>query len=494
MKEILEKLTKRTEESNAHLEVNAALAKERNASLRVQSHIAKQQDEKLRSLVNITKAGLLGDEREKSVARLQEDLKETRESRKDAYQKETDEKSFDLRAKAKALQEESIRISSSSLAILRFNVIRDFRKGLAAKKAAKIATNRAKLLAQSILDIRDTLKRDGKTNVELLKAYKDPSEKGLLRKSAEGIASLVKITKDGETRSPTLKLIKYFRDRDKRAAIRDKERQQEALKAVNNKDLIANMRFGKAPKKGFANSAKMFFGRLNAWTVAIGNLIAKAAVFIGPKILTLLRFAAKRFFVIGVVISAIMGIKDAIAAFAKTEGGMVEKVTAALGEFSRTFLATFLGGMIEGIKFIGLKIAELFGADPNGPMMTAFRNWNAIDAVKELFDGIVNSLKELVVGLVGEITDGASMFGPDSNWFQSAIGVLLGAGKGLLIGLVDGIAELLGSFLMFDPTADSDLGQSLKDFSMKDWLEGTVRPFILGIPDAIAKFLRWCYR
>ena len=62
MKELLEKLTKRTEETNAALQVNTALTKEGNASLRIQSQLAKAQDEKLRSLVNITKAGLLGDE------------------------------------------------------------------------------------------------------------------------------------------------------------------------------------------------------------------------------------------------------------------------------------------------------------------------------------------------------------------------------------------------------------------------------------------------
>ena len=139
MKEILEKLTKRTEETNAHLQVNAALSQERNASLKVQSALAKQQDEKLRSLVNITKAGLLGDEREKSVARLQEDLKESRESKRHSSRKDSDERSFNLREQAKELQQRSVALSEGSLAILRFNVFNDLRRRIMTRKAAQLA-------------------------------------------------------------------------------------------------------------------------------------------------------------------------------------------------------------------------------------------------------------------------------------------------------------------------------------------------------------------
>lgn len=490
MKEILEKLTKRTEETNAHLEVNAVLSKERNASLKVQSALAKQQDDKLRSLVNITKAGLLGDEREKSVARLQEDLKESRQSKRDARQQDNDEKSFNLREQAKELQQRSVALSEGSLAILRFNVFNDLRRRLASRKAERLAENRSRLMAQSLVDIRTNLAADGKTNLELLRAYKDPAEKTLMQKTAAGIASLVKITKDGETRSPTLKLIKYFKDRDKRAAIREKEKNQEALNAAKNPNLLKDVKFGKAPKGGLLNMTRLVFTRLGAYLIALAPVLKGGFAAMLIKALPAVKALGKRFFVIGAVIAAFRGIGDAIKAFNSFEGDAAPfvKVIPAIGAFARTFIADLLGGTIMAIKFIGMKIAEFFGADPNSETMKTLRKWNPIDAVRGLWDGIVNTISEVFVGLIAEIMDGATMFGPNSNWFQSTIGVILGFGKGLLIGVVDGVAELFGSLLQFDPFADSDLGQMFKDFSMKDWLEETVRPFITSIPDRVAEF------
>lgn len=130
------------------------------------------------------------------------------------------------------------------------------------------------------------------------------------------------------------------------------------------------------------------------------------------------------------------------------------------------------------------------GAD--GPVLEAIKNWSAIDAIREIFDGLVNGITETITGFVGEIMEGTTMFGPDSNWFLSTIGGILGAFKGILFGVVDGIAELLGSiFTAFNFVGDADLGTMFKDFSMKDWLEGTVGPFILGIPDAIGRFFTY---
>ncbi len=488
MKEILEKLTKRTEETNAHLEINAALSQERNAALKVQSFLAKQQDEKLRSLVNITKAGLLGDQREKSVARLQEDLKESRQNKRDSNQKDSDEKSFNLREQAKELQQRSVALSEGSLAILRFNVFNDLRRRIMTRKAQQLAENRSRLMAQSLVDIRSNLAADGKTNLELLKAYKDPAEKTLMQRTAAGIASLVKITKDGETRSPTLKLIKYFKDRDKRAAIAAKEKAQETMRMASNPDLMKNIKFGKAPAKGFLSATKLVLTRIGAYLIALAPIIKGGLGAMLLKALPVIKVVAKRFFVLGMVIAAFRSIAKAIKVFSSTEGNFGEKFLAAIGEFSKTFISDIIGGTIAAIKFLGIKLAELFGADPNSETMKILKAWSPIDAVRGLWDGVTTALTELVVGLVGEIMDGATMFGPDSNWLQSTIGVILGLGKGLLIGIVDGVAELFGSLLQFDPFADSDLGQMFKDFSMKDWLEGTVRPFILSIPDRIAEF------
>ena len=492
MKELLEKLTKRTEETNAALQVNAALSREGNASLKVQSKLAKAQDEKLKSLINITKAGLLGDEREKSVVKLQEDIKISREARNAAAQKETNKKSFDLREKARELQEKSIEVSKSSLTILRLNLLRDLRKSFLEKKQAKVAENRSKLLAQSIISIRSVLAQDGKTNLELLKAYKDPAERGLLYKSAAGIASLVKLTKDGETRSPTLKLIKYFKDKDKRDKIAAKERAQEGGMMGGKSDFAMYGPTKGNMKKGFNffTSIKNLFAAIGAWWVALVPILKSAGAFLGTKALAALKFVAKRFFVIGAVVAAFDSIKNAIKAFTSTEGNFGEKFLAAIGEFSKTFLADFIGGTVNAIKLIGTSLAEAMGAE--GPVLEAIKNWSAIDAVREIFDGLVNGITETITGFVGEIMEGTTMFGPDSNWFLSAIGGILGAFKGILIGVVDGIAELLGSiFTAFNFVGDADLGTMFKDFSMKDWLEGTVRPFILGIPDAIGRFFTY---
>jgi hypothetical protein len=490
MKELLEKLTKRTEETNAALQVNSALTKEGNASLRVQSQLAKAQDEKLRSLVNITKAGLLGDERDKSVARLQEDLKESRQSKRDSFQKDANEKSFNLREQAKALQERSIRISESSLAILRFNVFNDIRRRIAGRKAAKIAENRSRLMAQTMIDIRGSLAKDGKTNLELLKSYKDPTEKTLLRKSAEGIASLVKITKDGETRSPTIKLIKYFKDKDKREAIAAKERAQEALRMASAPDLMKNIKFGKAPTKGFFLSMKNLFALLGAWKVAILPLLKSAGALFGAKALAGLKFVGKRFFVIGAVIAAFDAIKDAIKAFGDTEGNIGEKILAGISEFSKTFIANIVGGTLEAIKWVGLKIAEFFGADTDGELFTALKNWSAVDAVKELFDGVVNALLDFIDGLAGGIMEGFNAFGEDANIFAKISGGIMGFFGGMATGFVDMLAELLGSIMSIDPMADQELAEKFKDFSLKDWFEGTLTPFFTEtIPNAIGKFI-----
>ena len=190
----------------------------------------------------------------------------------------------------------------------------------------------------------------------------------------------------------------------------------------------------------------------------------------------------------GAVIAAFDAIKDAIKVFSSTEGGGWEKFFEALGAFGKTFVADIVGGTIDFLKNIVVWLVELFGG--GGEVTEAIKNWSAIDAVKELFDGVVNALTKLVVGFAGEMIDGATMFGFDSNWFEATIGVILGAFKGILIGLVDGVAELLGSiFTAFNFVGDAEWGTAFKDFSMKDWLEGTVRPFILGIPDAISEFM-----
>jgi len=490
MKELLEKLTKRTEETNAALQVNSALTKEGNASLRVQSQLAKAQDEKLRSLVNITKAGLLGDEREKSVARLQEDLKESRQSKRDSFQKDSNERSFGLREKAKELQEQSIRISESSLAILRFNVFNDIRRRIAGRKAAKIAENRSRLMAQTMIDVRSSLQKDGKTNLELLKSYKDPTEKTLLRKSAEGIASLVKITKDGETRSPTIKLIKYFKDKDKREAIAAKERAQEALRMASAPDLMKNMYFGKAPTKGFFLSMKNLFAAIGAWRVALLPLLKSAGALFGAKALAGLKAVGKRFFVLGAVIAAFDAIKDAIKAFGDTEGNFGEKILAAIGEFSKTFIADIIGGTVDALKWVGLKIAEFFGADTDGELFSALKNWSAVDAVKELFDGIVNALTDFIVGLADGIMEGWNSFGEDANILLKISGAIGGFFTGMTTGFVDMLAELLGSIISADPLGDEERAQMFKDFSLKDWFEGTLTPFFTEtIPNAIGEFI-----
>jgi hypothetical protein len=491
MKELLEKLTKRTEETNAALQVNSALTKEGNASLRVQSQLAQAQDDKLKSLVNITKAGLLGDQRDKQFVRLQEDLAESRRTKRDSFQKDAEEKSFSLREKAKELQEKAISVSESSLSILRFNVFNDIRRRIAGRKAAQILANRSKLMAQTVIDIRSFLQKDGKTNLELLKSYKDPTEKSLLRKSAEGIASLVKFSKDGETRSPTLKLIKYFKDKDKRDAIAAKEKRQEAIKkAVNDPNFAKNLSLGKAPKKGFFLSMRNFFAMLGAWKVALLPILKSAGALFGAKALAGLKFFGKRFFVLGAIIAAFDGIKDAIKAFGDTEGNFGEKLLAAIGEFTRTFVADIIGGTVEALKWVGLKIAEFFGADTDGELFSALENWSAVDAVKELFDGVVNALTEFIVGLAGGVMDGFNAFGEDANILLKISGAIGGFFIGMTTGFVDMLAELLGSIISADPMGGEDTAQMFKDFSLKDWFLDSVIPFFTEtITNAIGEFM-----
>ena len=266
MKELLEKLTKQTEETNAALQVNSALSKETNASLKVQSHFAQAQEKTLKSLVNITKAGLLGGEREKLAGKLQDGTKQKIEAERIARERDSDEKSFNLRDKVKDMQEKGLGISRASLRLLRWNKFHELWRNRGQKAARKILDNRSKLLTQSITDIRRSLTSSKKTNLELLKAYKDPTEKGLLRKSAEGIASLVKFSKDGETRSPTLKLIKYFKDKDKREKIAAKERAQEGSRSAGDKYRAGHDRiFSK--KEGFWGK---IWGSLKAGVTALG--------------------------------------------------------------------------------------------------------------------------------------------------------------------------------------------------------------------------------
>lgn len=471
MKELLEKLIKQTDETNAALQVNTALTQKATDSLNAQERIAKSQQHTFESLLNISKIALNEGKRESASKKLQEDLRSIGETKRDAFQKTAHEKAIDYNEKAKRIQERAVSIAAASGAILKLNFGLNLAEKLKRKKAEIDAKVRATKTGAIFLGIYDRLK---------------------------GIDSLVEFSKDGETRSPTLKLLKYFKDKDKRDRIAAKEAAQESRRGTAGK-LDLSKRGTSVPGRkaaGFFSMANLarnvlaFIGGIKTMSLALKPLLASAGALLKTKSLAGLKFVAKRFFVVGMVIAAFDAIKDAIKAFQNTEGGGLEKLAEAIGAFSRTFVADIVGGTINAIKWVGLKIAEFFGADTDGELFSALKNWSAVDAVKELFDGVVNALTDFVVGLADGIMEGFNAFGEDANILLKISGAIGGFFTGMTTGFVDMLAELLGTIISIDPLGNEDRAQMFKDFSLKDWFQDTVIPFFTEtIPNAIGEFI-----
>lgn len=471
MKELLQKLIKQTDETNAALQVNTALTEKATDSLNAQERIAKSQQHTFESLLNISKIALNEGKRETANKNLQENLRSIGETERAAFQKTANEKAIDYNEKAKRLQERAVSIATASGAILKLNLGLNLGEKLKRKKAELDAKVRATKTGAIFLGISDRLK---------------------------GIDSLVQFSKDGKSQSETVKLLKFFKDKERRDRIAAKEAAQESRRGTAGK-LDLSKRGTSVPgtkAAGFFSMANLgrnvlaFIGGIKAMSLALKPLLKSAGSLLGAKSLAGLKFVAKKFFVVGMVIAAFDAIKDAIKAFGDTEGNFGEKILAAIGEFSKTFVADIVGGTINALKWVGLKIAEFFGADTDGELFSALKNWSAVDAVKDLFDGIVNALTDFIVGLTDGIMEGWNSFGEDANILLKISGAIGGFFTGMTTGFVDMLAELLGSIISADPLGDEERAQMFKDFSLKDWFQDTLTPFFTEtIPNAIGEFI-----
>ena len=471
MKELLQKLIKQTDETNAALQVNTALTEKATDSLNAQERIAKSQQHTFESLLNISKIALNEGKRETANKNLQENLRSIGETERAAFQKTANEKAIDYNEKAKRLQERAVSIATASGAILKLNLGLNLGEKLKRKKAELDAKVRATKTGAIFLGISDRLK---------------------------GIDSLVQFSKDGKSQSETVKLLKFFKDKERRDRIAAKEAAQESRRGTAGK-LDLSKRGTSVPgtkAAGFFSMANLgrnvlaFIGGIKAMSLALKPLLKSGGSLLGAKSLAGLKFVAKKFFVVGMVIAAFDAIKDAIKAFGDTEGNFGEKILAAIGEFSKTFVADIVGGTINALKWVGLKIAEFFGADTDGELFSALKNWSAVDAVKDLFDGIVNALTDFIVGLTDGIMEGWNSFGEDANILLKISGAIGGFFTGMTTGFVDMLAELLGSIISADPLGDEERAQMFKDFSLKDWFQDTLTPFFTEtIPNAIGEFI-----